>query len=366
VPTGFRFLPLAEVLATQAAPDWLIRDYLEADVLAVLFGASGSMKSFVALDMSFCVATGLPWHGAPVPRPGPVFYIAGEGFRGLAKRLRALVVAHGVVDSAIPLFTSSAPAQFLDSMSAEAVTKAIEELTKRHGPPRLIVVDTLNRCFGPGNENDTKDMTAFIVALDALRGRFRCAMLVIHHTGLQDKERARGASALRAALDFEYRLDVHDRQRTLKCTKSKDHDAPPAVTFEPITVGTGWRDPETGQETTSCVLRKTGDKAGCTTQNALSVAERVALDALTAACAGSGRVSRETWRAAALPLMSAERHDAKKRAFNRALKNLVSLGMVHSDDEYFKPEANRDNRDIAGTSPTCPGGTQAGQPGHTP
>lgn len=366
-PSGFRFLPLAEVLAAQQAPDWLIRGYLEADTLAVLFGASGSMKSFVAIDLSFCIATGLTWHGAPVPRPGPVFYIAGEGFRGLAKRIRALMVAHGIQDvTAVPLYLSAVPAQLLIPESVEAVIQSVEALAKQHGPPRFIIIDTLNRCFGPGNENDTEDMTAFVAALDRLRSRFGCAVLVVHHTGLKDTERARGASALKAALDFEYRLDMNNRQRTLKCTKSKDHDAPPAITFEPITVATGGRDPEAGQEITSCVLRKVGGGQTDIKANSLTPVQRATLDALAAVCAASGRASRDAWRLAALPKIIAKNDEARGKAFRRAVKDLVGAGQVQVVDGYFWPTTGADKADNIRTMTDLSGGTQTDGHGHTP
>lgn len=44
-------------------PDWLVRDIIEADGLALLIGDPGTGKSFSALDLAACIATGMPWHG---------------------------------------------------------------------------------------------------------------------------------------------------------------------------------------------------------------------------------------------------------------------------------------------------------------
>ncbi|CAN2981135.1 hypothetical protein METHPM2_720002 [Pseudomonas sp. PM2] len=38
---------------------WLVHDYLEQSALAVLFGPPGKGKSFLALDLACCVATGI-------------------------------------------------------------------------------------------------------------------------------------------------------------------------------------------------------------------------------------------------------------------------------------------------------------------
>ena len=75
---------------------WLIRGYLEAQSLAVIFGDSQTMKSFAAIDLALSVDTGTPWHGHATPNPGPAFIIAGEGGYGLPARIRAWCLAHGV------------------------------------------------------------------------------------------------------------------------------------------------------------------------------------------------------------------------------------------------------------------------------
>ncbi len=46
---AFQFLNLSEVLKEPMPPDWLIRGYLERDTLSCLYGAPGSMKSFLVL-----------------------------------------------------------------------------------------------------------------------------------------------------------------------------------------------------------------------------------------------------------------------------------------------------------------------------
>lgn len=109
------------------------------------------------------------------------------------------------------------PAQL--AMLVRAV--AAEDIT-----PQLVILDTLARCFGPGDENSTQDMTRFVAACDEIRSRWRCAVLLIHHSGLSDKTRSRGSSALRAALDAEYRLERTDASLLLTATKMKDAEPP--------------------------------------------------------------------------------------------------------------------------------------------
>lgn len=360
---SLRLVPLAELLAEPRAPEWLVRDYLEAGGLACLFGASGTMKSFVALDMGLSVASGLPWQGMDTPNPGSVVYVAGEGFRGLAKRVLAWLLAHDLTPGAVPFYVTNAAVQLLDPGSVGEAMTAIDGLLGQDGAPRLIVLDTLARTFGPGDENSTGDMSRFVAALDALKDRFGCAVLVVHHTGLAEKDRARGASALRAALDWEYRLEGRDGIRVLTCTKTKDFDAPPDLAFEPDPRDTGWTDPETGDPILSVVLRRVdvpGRKA-----KPLTGAKRVALEALRECCGDDGRAHVNEWRAEAYRrgVSASDDQDSKGRTFRRAVADLLDQGLISTlDDHYWltgQPDNNR-------TCPDLSGGHQTGRTGHPP
>lgn len=63
-------------------PQWLVRDLLEADSLALLFGDPAAGKSFVALDLAACIATGEAFHGRRITKPGPARSISQE--KGIA------------------------------------------------------------------------------------------------------------------------------------------------------------------------------------------------------------------------------------------------------------------------------------------
>jgi len=66
---GLRLISINELLAEPRPADWLIRSYLERGTLACLFGESGAMKSFVALDMALSIAAGKepPWRESTSP-----------------------------------------------------------------------------------------------------------------------------------------------------------------------------------------------------------------------------------------------------------------------------------------------------------
>lgn len=247
----FRFIRASDIEVRQ--PEWLIRGLLERDALALVFGDPGCGKSFLAVDWACSVATGRDYAGHKVNH-GPVLYIAGEGRNGLARRLHAWTIRTGESLEDAPLYLSSGPTALCDADSAHEMQAAVADFAEAEGSPALVVVDTLARNFGPGDENSTSDMSAAIQALDAIRAIHGCTVLLLHHTGHADKTRARGAMALKGALDAEYRLERGDDGVTrLDATKMKDAQEPPPLAFKLCTVELGFEDDD-GEPVTSAVL----------------------------------------------------------------------------------------------------------------
>jgi putative DNA primase/helicase len=92
-----------------------------------------------------------------------------------------------------------------DLHSAINVERAIGQVVQKDKiQPRIIIIDTLARNFGGGNENSTEDMSQFVAHIDKhLRDRFNATVLLVHHTGHGSAERGRGSRALKAAVDTD-------------------------------------------------------------------------------------------------------------------------------------------------------------------
>lgn len=233
----FKFIPVSDLINNLQPPRWLIDGYLEQHTMALIFGDPASGKSFAAIDMACCIATGTAYHGHDVSQ-GAVFYIAGEGHNGLARRFKAWEQHNGVSLEKAPLYVAERPAQLYDEKHAKAVAEAVQELADAHNvKPVLIVIDTLARNFGGGDENSTKDMNLFVQHVDELKDRWESTALTVHHTGHGDKSRARGAMALKGALDHEYRVQKDDAGIiNFECTKTKDGPDPAPLHFEIVSV----------------------------------------------------------------------------------------------------------------------------------
>lgn len=233
-PTAFKLSRYGDM--AMEPPKWLIKGILEDNSLGVIFGASGHGKSYLVLDMAACIASGRDFHGRKTKQTGAVIYIAGEGHAGLTKRLKAWELYNEVSLKTAPLYISHRPAALCDDELMAHVKAAVESVGKRQRVA-LIIVDTWARNMA-GDENSTVDTTKAIRAVDDLRATHHCTGLIVHHSGQAESERGRGSSALRAALDVEYRVEISNEIMSVKNTKMKDGDPPELMTFsfEPIDI----------------------------------------------------------------------------------------------------------------------------------
>ena len=223
-------------------PDMLIKDILPAKGPSILYSQAGVGKSFLAIDWAYRIALGLDWFGLPCMK-GPVIYVAAEGQGGLGKRLSAWRTAHSSAGTTSLRFITH-PIYPTRPETYETLQASLEVVALDQ--PVLIVIDTLTR-VNEGDENSTKDMTALINAIDALRIRFDCAILLVHHRGYTEG-RIRGSSALLGAADAILALEKDPDTGILTLSSNKMKEG---ANFEPwklvlkvLPVG----------ETSSCVI----------------------------------------------------------------------------------------------------------------
>ena len=180
----------------------------------VLFGASNSGKSAMAIDLACRVASGMDWRGRKV-LPGVVVYVAAENAASIKRRVRAWAKHHGT-DLPSNLLIVEQPLNLFQGPDTDALLALVSEAAER-GPVRLTVVDTLARVALGANENSSQDMGQVIANLDRVRDATGGMYLLVHHSGLA-AERARGSTALLAATDVELRC----ADGAITVTKSRD------------------------------------------------------------------------------------------------------------------------------------------------
>src|SRR5262249_8018354 len=86
---------------TIAAPDRLVRGLIREQALTILGGATGSGKTFFALDLAAHLAHGWKWCGRRVERCG-ILYVGAEGQSGLHNRIKAWRIANHSTEPNIP------------------------------------------------------------------------------------------------------------------------------------------------------------------------------------------------------------------------------------------------------------------------
>lgn len=347
----FRFVTVGELLR-QPAPSWRVLRLIPTRGLVVLWGASGSGKTFAVLDLSCAIVRGLPWAGRRT-RQGTVAYIAAEG--QLRERIDAYIKANDlheddllrlrVLDSAVNLLEPDADVEHLG--------ESLRRIAIETGGIAAIVIDTLNRVMPGGDENSSEDMGMVVSAAKRLEAEFGCAVIFVHHSGKDESKGSRGHSSLKAATDAELSVKRDGDIRAVTAEKVRDGtDGEVLMSYRLRVIDLGAmtdHDPEAdqGERRTSCVVDRVEVEPGAPAATRLSDTDHIALRVLREMTASSDDVTEETsihpagkrrvyldaWRERFRAARGVDKSDAKdmeasKKAFQRALDRLLKARIV--------------------------------------
>jgi hypothetical protein len=319
-------------------PGYLIKGLIPREGLAVIWGPSKCGKTFWVFDLMMHVALGWLYRGRAV-EAGTVVYIACEGERGLAARKEAFRTARlALEDPPFYLLTTRLDLQGqIDTLVADIAAQIPD------GPCAAIVLDTLNRSIR-GSESKDEDMSAYIAAADVLRDRFKCAVVIIHHCGVNDA-RPRGHTSLTGAVDAQIAVKRNPAGQIV-CVLEWMKDGPEGAEIFSLLKVVNLGEDDTGEEVSSCVVEPVAEAdAERATKKApkLSPAQGRALQLLADAVSTNGEVppacnhipsnarcvTESLWREYCYSgAISAGDQDAKQKAFKRAAEALVDAGRV--------------------------------------
>jgi predicted transcriptional regulator len=294
-------------LAQLPPTTWLVHERIPADSLTLLYGASESGKSFIALHWALTIALRNPERA--------VVYVAPEGGSGYQRRAAAWLEHWKKPVPKNLLFIRSAP-RLGDTADLNELINAIVPYQ-----PIFTVLDTLARCAVELDENSAKDMGIFIEACDKIRRATGSAVMPVHHSGKDARSGARGSSALRAAVDMAHEVVRDDELVTLSCDKSKDIAKPDPIYLHMVDVA-------------ESVVLLPSDKV-ISTSSKLTARERAVLAALNLEVfQTSGAKSRQIFEVAQVP---------EGTAYG-ILSKLKRLGLLSQDakgDPYRITEAGK-------------------------
>ena len=345
--TTFKLTRASDLISASTAKqtNWIIKKILGQGHFAVLIGESGIGKTFFGLDISYNIANGFDWQGHKTTQ-GTVIYIAGEGHYGIRDRVK--VLDNTYKGNGNNLIISDSAINMTDSKHVKELSQYINE---NHPNPVLIVIDTLQRNFGHGDENSTRDMTSFIRNIDTYLKINNTSVLVIHHTGHKDTHRARGSSTLKASADMEYHVKSSGSIITLRNTKAKDSPQFPSLTFQLVSKETGEVD-EDGEKITSAVLELTNDvvpdknaKKKLLSGNnlivykalkkALEIHGKPIPDNLEVSTLNNKYVLKEHWNAEVKKMMKGKSSSNPNMPLQRGIPKLLELGKIYEEGDYY-------------------------------
>ena len=235
---------------------WIVKGLVPNAALGVIYGASGSGKSFFVLDLIAAVARGIPWRGRKV-KQARACWLAAEGQEDMRKRVQAYCIHASISPADLPMEFIDETPNFMDINDVKAVIKQM----RAKGKFDIIVIDTLAQIMAGGNENSGEDMGKVLAYCRELSRLTGAMVILIHHSGKDESRGARGWSGLRAAADFEFEIIRADEDRVATVTKMKGGADGDEYGFRLETIVVGKDDDEEEEETTCVVVATDSTRA---------------------------------------------------------------------------------------------------------
>jgi hypothetical protein len=354
---------------------WLIKDLVPETGKGLLSGQWGSGKTFGVLDLSLSVMTGRPFAGRRNLRRGGVLFVAPEGASEIPVRLRGLVAGRisgemmsDATEGRATVDPDDLPFAWIEEcprlLDAEAIKilmgvakEAAELLRERYGLPlALIVIDTVAAGAGFDDENSAAETQKVMGTLERLSAATGAFVFGVDHFGKATETGTRGSSAKEAAADVVLAMlanrdeagNVSNTRMAVRKLRGGRIGMETPYNLEPIEIGRDcWGDP-----ITTCVVAwntdRTSQAATAAVKECWSGSLKVFKAAMQNALAEHSRKVRPF--GAEGPEITAvqsihvrnefsasyatdgdtptQRTEAKRKAFQRAVKNAQSKGLI--------------------------------------
>ena len=223
------------------AKEEILQGVLGAGEFSLFVAKPGTAKSVLVGDIGMHIAAGMEWHGKKV-KQGLVVFFAAERKRLTERRVAAWSKTHGV--SNIPFVVVGGKLDLTKGLiDAKALAAVIGLAEVKSGHKCILVIlDTVTRTFGSGDQHQSKDMQKYVQSVDELNRATGAHVAAIHHSPWSD-DRGKGAIDLDGAIDVSFVVNVKgtgpSKTFTLTCTGSNDGEDGDVTTFQLISVPLG-------------------------------------------------------------------------------------------------------------------------------
>ena len=190
---------------------WLIESLIPEGEPILLYAPSGSYKTFIALHIALLIANGKNSLGESNKRK--TLYLVLEGKHGFKKRIEALR-SYDLSSDNFDMTTEA-----FDILNATDVKHLMECI--REGEFGFVVIDTLSKCIGSGDESQTSVAREIMTAMEFITQSTGASLLMVHHEGKKAYSGARGSSLLTADVSTVLKIRPKDMKGSLIIEKDK-------------------------------------------------------------------------------------------------------------------------------------------------
>jgi len=211
---------------------WLVDGLIKDRGVAMLYGETGTMKSYSTIDLACRMVNGMTFHGRRMTQ-GEVVYIVGEAEDEAKERIDSWTRYYGLTEpEQRPLLQPWA----MDITSTQQMATLTELVNGFGGSIKLIIFDTLSDCTAGLRLNDPDEVGERLKpAILSLARATRAAVLMVHHTG-HNQYHERGARILRDMTDTTIRVSKQRNNVRWKIEKLRRAQAGTELNFRVVDV----------------------------------------------------------------------------------------------------------------------------------
>lgn len=215
--------------------EWLVEQIFGVHDFTMIFGSSGTGKTFVGIDLALSAITQQPFAGRfKVTRPLTVAYMTTEGIGGLPNRFRAAAAIHQPTPEdwkRLHVFTDLL--QFVDGGTHPLENFITQWKASYDMPLDMLILDHLSATIPGKGDSDAGAATLVQQGLVRLRKELGAGVVMIHHTGWKD-EHHRGMTTYKDISDMQIQVRSLRNPHYMFCRKNKDGEPWERLRFDLI------------------------------------------------------------------------------------------------------------------------------------